>query len=96
MWCSDAFTTGENWQFLRLDGQAILIDTTRHYINDVASILAAFLSMTRQPGLMNRSIHLSRHANDACSRSSTLTVSDVSAEIAYYLRHRSEIAHKQS
>ena len=41
-------TTGEDWQFLRLEGQAVLIDTTRRYINDVGSILAAFLSMAGQ------------------------------------------------
>ena len=41
-------TTGEDWQFLRLDGQVVLIDTTRRYINDVGSILAAFLSMAGQ------------------------------------------------
>jgi hypothetical protein len=41
-------TTGEDWQFLRLDGQAVLIDTTRRYINDVGSILAAFLSIAGQ------------------------------------------------
>ena len=41
-------TTGEDWQFLRLDGQAVMIDTTRRYINDVGSILAAFLSMAGQ------------------------------------------------
>jgi hypothetical protein len=39
-------TTGEDWQFLRLDEQAVFIDTARYYINDVESILAAFLSMT--------------------------------------------------
>jgi hypothetical protein len=39
-------TTGEDWQFLRLNEHVVLIDTTRHYINDVGAILAAFLSMT--------------------------------------------------
>jgi hypothetical protein len=43
-------TTGEDWQFLRLDGQAVTIDTTRRYINDVGSILAAFLSIAGQVG----------------------------------------------
>ena len=43
-------TTGEDWQFLRLDGQAVLIDPTRRYINDVGSILAAFLAMAGQAG----------------------------------------------
>jgi hypothetical protein len=41
-------TTGEDWQFLRLDGQVAVIDTTRRYINDVGSILAAFLAITGQ------------------------------------------------
>ena len=39
-------TTGEDWQFLRLEGTAVIIDTMRRYINNVGSILAAFLSMT--------------------------------------------------
>ena len=43
-------TTGEDWQFLRLDGQVVIIDTTRRYINDVGSILAAFLSIAGQAG----------------------------------------------
>ena len=43
-------TTGEDWQFLRLNEVVVLIDTTRHYINDVGTILAAFLSMTGQAG----------------------------------------------
>ena len=43
-------TTGEDWQFLRLDGQAVIIDTTRRYINDVGSILAAFLAITGPAG----------------------------------------------
>ena len=43
-------TTGEDWQFLRLNEIVVLIDTTRHYINDVGAILAAFLSMTGQAG----------------------------------------------
>lgn len=38
-------TTGEVWQFLRLDGQVALIDTTWRYINDVGSILSAFLAI---------------------------------------------------
>jgi len=47
-------TTGEDWQFLRLEGQTVLIDTTRRYINDVGSILAAFLAMTEQNGTAPR------------------------------------------
>ena len=38
-------TTGEDWQFLRIDGQSVVIDTTRRYINDVGSILSVFLSI---------------------------------------------------
>ncbi len=41
-------TTGEVWQFLRLDGQTALLDTTRRYSNDVGSILAAFLAIAGQ------------------------------------------------
>ena len=43
-------TTGEDWQFLRLEGKTVLIDSSRRYINDVGSILAAFLSMAAQVG----------------------------------------------
>ncbi len=41
-------TTGEDWQFLRLEGQLVLIDTTRRYINDVAAVLAAVLASVVQ------------------------------------------------
>jgi hypothetical protein len=34
-------TTGEDWQFLRLDGAAVLIDPKRLYIDNVEAILAA-------------------------------------------------------
>ena len=34
-------TTGEDWQFLRLDGQDLVIDPSRRYINRVGSVLAA-------------------------------------------------------
>ena len=46
-------TTGEDWQFLRLDGSVVLIDTRRRYINDINSILAAFLAMAG-PGTVGR------------------------------------------
>jgi hypothetical protein len=36
-------TTGDDWQFLRLDDSVITYDTTRLYRNDVGRILAAFL-----------------------------------------------------
>jgi hypothetical protein len=41
-------TTGEDWQFLRLERQEVTVDTTRRYINDVGSILAAFLTIAAQ------------------------------------------------
>ncbi len=37
-------TTGEDWQFLRLDGQELVIDPARRYINQVGSVLAALLA----------------------------------------------------
>lgn len=36
-------TTGEDWQFLRLDDSVITYDTLRLYRNDLGHILAAFL-----------------------------------------------------
>ena len=33
-------TTGENWQFLRLDGPNVIVDETRLYIDNVGGILA--------------------------------------------------------
>jgi hypothetical protein len=41
-------TTGEDWQFLRLDETSILYDTTRMYRNDVGRILAAFLHVVAE------------------------------------------------
>jgi hypothetical protein len=35
-------TTGEVWQFLRLDGLAALIDRQRYYLDNVAGILGVF------------------------------------------------------
>ena len=40
-------TTGEDWQFLRLEGQSVVIDSSRRYINDVGSILAVFLAIAK-------------------------------------------------
>ena len=37
-------TTGEDWQFLRLDGSELLIDPMRRYINQVGAVLAALLA----------------------------------------------------
>jgi hypothetical protein len=35
-------TTGEAWQFLRLEGAAVLIDRRRYYIDNVGLVLAAW------------------------------------------------------
>jgi hypothetical protein len=35
-------TTGEAWQFLRLEGSSVTIDRTRIYIDNVAGILSYF------------------------------------------------------
>jgi hypothetical protein len=43
-------TTGEDWQFLRLDGQDLVIDPARRYINQVGSVLAALLAGVGLPG----------------------------------------------
>ena len=43
-------TTGEDWQFLRLDGQELVIDPSRRYINRVGSVLAALLAAVGLPG----------------------------------------------
>ena len=39
-------TSGENWTFLRLDGNTFTIDTDRYYLNQLDLILAAFLTVT--------------------------------------------------
>jgi hypothetical protein len=41
-------TTGEDWQFLRLDDTTIVYDTNRMYRNDVGRILAAFMHVVRE------------------------------------------------
>jgi hypothetical protein len=41
-------TTGEDWQFLRLDDPVITYDTTRLYRNDLGRILAAFLHVVTE------------------------------------------------
>jgi hypothetical protein len=38
-------TTGETWQFLRLDGPAALLDRRRYYLDDVGAILSAVLGI---------------------------------------------------
>ena len=37
-------TTGEDWQFLRLEGQELVIDPTRRYINQVGVVLASLMT----------------------------------------------------
>ena len=37
-------TTGESWQFLRLDAQELVIDPVRRYIDRLESVLAALLA----------------------------------------------------
>ncbi len=37
-------TTGEDWQFLRLDGSVLVIEASRRYINQVGAVLAALLA----------------------------------------------------
>ncbi len=43
-------TTGEDWQFLKLEGQELVIDSSRLYINRVGSVLAALLAAVGLPG----------------------------------------------
>ena len=44
-------TTGEDWQFLRLEPAAVSIDRARYYIDNVGAILAVFGAMVSQfPG----------------------------------------------
>ncbi|MBI1914746.1 MAG: hypothetical protein HYS12_08420 [Planctomycetes bacterium] len=41
-------TTGEAWQFLRLDHPAVLIDRARYYIDNVGGILAAWQEIIKK------------------------------------------------
>ena len=41
-------TTGETWQFLRLDGQSLLVDAERYYIREVGKILGIIVSFFRE------------------------------------------------
>ena len=41
-------TTGEDWQFLRLDDAAITYDPARLYRSDLGRILAAFLHVVAE------------------------------------------------
>lgn len=42
-------TTGEVWQFLRLDGLVAAIDRRRYYLDDVAGILGVFRTIVDVP-----------------------------------------------
>lgn len=42
-------TTGEDWQFLRLDGQELVIDPRRRYIDRLGAVLAALLAAVGLP-----------------------------------------------
>jgi hypothetical protein len=44
-------TTGEAWQFLRLEGDAVILDRTRLYIDAVGLILAALRAILAQEGV---------------------------------------------
>ena len=44
-------TTGEDWQFLRLEGQELVIDPSRRYIDRLGSVLAALLAAVGLPGV---------------------------------------------
>jgi hypothetical protein len=35
-------TTGENWQFMKLENNRIIIDIKRYYINDLGLLLRVF------------------------------------------------------
>ena len=43
-------TTGEDWQFLRLDPAGLLVDNSRRYINLVGAVLAALLAAVSPDG----------------------------------------------
>jgi hypothetical protein len=45
-------TTGEAWQFLRLEGDAVILDRTRLYIATVGLILAALQAIFVQSGVI--------------------------------------------
>jgi hypothetical protein len=42
-------TTGEDWQFLRLEAQELVIDPARRYIDRLGSVLAALLAAVGLP-----------------------------------------------
>lgn len=41
-------TTGDDWQFLRLDGDELLLDLRRYYLSDLAQILGIFREVIAQ------------------------------------------------
>jgi hypothetical protein len=40
-------TTGETWQFLRLQGSELIVDSDRHYISQIDTILGILVSIIR-------------------------------------------------
>lgn len=42
-------TNGDKWQFLRLAGSTITVDSRRHYLNDLGRILATFRDILTAP-----------------------------------------------
>jgi hypothetical protein len=46
-------TTGENWQFLRLDGPILGIDRIRYYIDNVGLVLAVWQAIIAQCGIVS-------------------------------------------
>jgi hypothetical protein len=45
---SGCITTGEAWQFLKLEHDHLIIDTERYYINEIGAILAVFQTIIGQ------------------------------------------------
>jgi hypothetical protein len=44
-------TTGEAWQFLRLEGAVVGIDRLRYYVDNVAAILGVLQAIVSRPGV---------------------------------------------
>jgi hypothetical protein len=41
-WIYGCVTTGEDWQFLKLEGDRLLVDNQRYYINEIEKLLGIF------------------------------------------------------
>lgn len=44
-------TTGEDWQFLKLEGTCVFVDNQRYYINELGKLLGIFQSIVDSYGL---------------------------------------------